>query len=95
MAPSWTVPRQLFFSFDTSHLANTARPPACVIAATVPWPPASFKSATTTAAPSRANNSAIARPMPLPAPVTTADLFFRRIKNFARRKVRGLRESVD
>ncbi|MGC3972429.1 MAG: hypothetical protein QM775_35320 [Pirellulales bacterium] len=66
-------------SFETSVRANTARPPALRTASTVAWPPASFKSATTTAAPSLANNSAMARPMPLPAPVTTADLFCKRM----------------
>src|SRR6476659_8451930 len=37
---------------------------------TVSWPPSSYRSATTTDAPSRANARAVARPMPELAPVT-------------------------
>jgi hypothetical protein len=40
----------------------------------VSWLPCSETSATTTLAPSRANASAVVRPMPLPAPVTNAAL---------------------
>src|SRR5262245_42172034 len=43
-------------------------------------PPDSFKSATTTAAPSRQKRSAVAAPIPLAAPVITATLFSSRPK---------------
>jgi hypothetical protein len=46
------------------------------ISAAVSSPPCSFTSDTTTQAPSRANTSAMARPMPDDAPVTSATLFF-------------------
>jgi hypothetical protein len=52
-----------------------ARPPAERIAAAVDSTSAARSSATT-AAPSAANNMALARPMPLAAPVTIADLSF-------------------
>src|SRR6516164_9075017 len=41
---------------------------------TVPSPPAVSRSTTTTLAPSRAKPSAVARPMPFPAPVISATL---------------------
>ncbi len=56
---------------DTSHATNPACPSACVIAATV-WPPPArrdWRSATITAAPSRATRIAQAGPIPLAAPV--------------------------
>ncbi len=56
----------------TSVRTNIAVPPASWIMPTVSLPPASSMSATTTDAPSAANASAVARPIPEPAPVTTA-----------------------
>src|SRR6266404_1352398 len=56
----------------TSHLTASARPPCSSIMRAVSWLPCSDTSATTTLAPSRANASAAARPMPLAAPVTNA-----------------------
>ena len=58
----------------TSHLTASARPPVCSIIRAVSWLPSSAMSATTTLAPSRAKASAVARPMPLAAPVTNATL---------------------
>ena len=54
---------------ETSQRANTP-PMRCATA----WPWASFRSATTTRAPSAAKRSAIAAPKPDAAPVTMADL---------------------
>jgi len=56
----------------TLHDTKRALPPAFLIAATVSEP--STTSATTTLAPSRANNSAPTRPSPPAAPVITATL---------------------
>src|SRR5947208_4192312 len=56
----------------TSHVTASARPPCSSIMRAVSWLPCSDTSATTTLAPSRANASAAARPMPLAAPVTNA-----------------------
>src|SRR5262245_19802076 len=56
----------------TSHRTASARPPCSSIMRIVSWLPCSDTSATTTLAPSRANASAAARPMPLAAPVTKA-----------------------
>ena len=56
----------------TSATKVDARPPARVIESTVAETPALLTSAHTTLAPSRASNSAPARPMPLPAPTTNA-----------------------
>src|SRR5947209_6775984 len=56
----------------TSHRTATARPPCSSIMRAVSWLPCSDMSAATTLAPSRANASAAARPMPLAAPVTNA-----------------------
>src|SRR5439155_2969825 len=47
-----------------------ARPPMLLMYVTVSLPVSGLISATTTAAPSRANTVAIARPMPWPPPVT-------------------------
>ena len=57
----------------TSPTDASARPPASVISATtdVAWSPS--RSFTITAAPLSASRMAIARPMPLPAPVTIAE----------------------
>src|SRR5437867_3929824 len=54
----------------TSHRTASARPPCASIMRAVSWLPCSDTSATTTLAPSWANASAAARPMPLAAPVT-------------------------
>src|SRR5262245_26350790 len=51
-----------------------ASPPAAVISLAVRSARCAFSSATHTRAPSRANTSAIPRPMPWPAPVTIATL---------------------
>src|SRR5713101_3314929 len=53
----------------TSMCSALARPPALRIDATVERAPRSSTSATITCAPSEANKSALARPMPEPAPV--------------------------
>ncbi len=52
----------------------TALPPAPAISAAVSLAASAAMSTSATAAPSRANNSAAARPIPDPAPVTTATL---------------------
>src|SRR4051794_12415317 len=56
----------------TLHRTASARPPCSSIRRAVSWLPCSDTSAATTLAPSRANASAAARPMPLAAPVTNA-----------------------
>ena len=58
----------------TSQPTASAVPPSASIDATVSRPCSSVRSAATTLAPSRANAIAVARPMPLPAPVTKATL---------------------
>src|SRR5262245_60611517 len=62
----------------TSTTAANASPPAAQTSATVRSARCGFSSATQTRAPSRPNASAIPRPMPCPAPVTTAILPVRR-----------------
>src|SRR5438034_6061575 len=69
-------------SFERSTCTACALPPASVISLAVPsnvpgrkcCPSLSVRAATTTLAPSRANNCAMAAPMPRLAPVTTATL---------------------
>src|SRR6476619_746692 len=56
----------------TSVGAASAVPPLLSMSAAVSARGSARRPATTTAAPSRENSSAIARPMPLPPPVTTA-----------------------
>src|SRR5215510_11583231 len=51
---------------------NVASPPAFVIKRTVSCPPSLITSDATTLALSRANANAVARPIPEPAPVTSA-----------------------
>src|SRR5271156_2449622 len=51
------------------------------MASSVSCIPASSRSTSTTKAPSRANNTALARPMPEPAPVTTAIRSFSRMSH--------------
>jgi hypothetical protein len=58
-----------------SPVTATAVPPAASISATTALAVSALTSATTTLAPSPANRSAAARPMPEPAPVTTTLLF--------------------
>ena len=58
----------------TSVRVNDAVPPTSCTSPTVSSPPTSSTSATTTRCPRFANASAVARPMPDPAPVTTATL---------------------
>src|SRR6185503_16462421 len=58
----------------TSATTARASPPAVRISSAVRSPRCAFSSATTTFAPSRANTSAMPRPMPWPAPVTSATL---------------------
>src|SRR5262249_17954632 len=54
--------------------ARTNRPRPAGISPTVRWPAASLTSATVTLAPSRANASAVARPIPSAPPVTMTTL---------------------
>ena len=56
----------------TSVGCAAARPPAASISATVSSSGSGRRPATTTDAPSRANSWAMARPIPLPPPVTSA-----------------------
>src|SRR5579862_2796781 len=63
--------------FETSQRMHSARTPICAIAISVSRMPFSSMSASTTFAPSRAQAITSSRPMPLPAPVTTAVLPFR------------------
>ena len=59
---------------DTSNAQPCALPPAAVISATTVLTLARSRSITATCAPSSANRCAVARPMPLAAPVTSATL---------------------
>src|SRR5213079_2818129 len=59
---------------ETSHLTASARPLSSSINRAVSWLPFSETSATATLAPTRANASAVARPMPLAPPVIKATL---------------------
>src|SRR5262249_45945653 len=61
-------------AFETSVLTKRASPPASLIIRTVSSPPSTRTSATTVFAPSRANASALALPIPEAAPVTKATL---------------------
>src|ERR1044072_4953712 len=65
------------FALEMSAENGTASPPAALISSTVP--PAPFKSATTTFAPSCAKRRHDAMPMPDPPPVINATLFANRI----------------
>src|ERR1035441_2628421 len=60
---------------DTSTGMLMAVPPSAAICLATPSAASALMSATTTAAPSRANASAYAWPMPPPEPVTMATLF--------------------
>src|SRR5438105_92392 len=61
----------------TSILIANASPPAAAISLTSAASFSSFRAATTTFAPASANASAVSRPMPCDAPVTTATLSFK------------------
>src|SRR6185369_13871571 len=65
--------------FETSALAKILSPPASLIAFTVALPCSSFRSTTTTFAPSAAKRSHVACPIPDPPPLTTHTLFLNRI----------------
>src|SRR3984957_17849902 len=64
-APTWVIS-------ETSALTARARPPASAISSAVSMAASATRSTTAAAAPSRANRVAAARPIPEPAPVTTA-----------------------
>ncbi len=68
LASAWTSP-----NCETSQRLAVALAPASVIASTVRWAAASSMSLQTTVPPRRPSSMAKAAPMPLPAPVTTAD----------------------
>src|SRR5207237_3136791 len=70
--------RSLSARRPTSTQTKRAVPPACSISRTSASPAAPCVSARTKRAPSRAKRSALARPMPLAAPVMTAALPARR-----------------
>jgi hypothetical protein len=55
----------------TSAATAIAEPPFAVISSTIPWSSASSRAASTTVAPRAAAIRAVARPMPLEAPVIT------------------------
>src|SRR5829696_4635725 len=59
--------------------SGIACPPDCSISCTVAWISSSVRLRTPTLAPSRANSTAAALPMPDPAPVTSATLPWRSI----------------
>src|SRR5579862_2910807 len=61
-------------SLVTSSSKNSASPPTSLIKLTTFWPRATVRPVTATLAPSRANISAIVRPMPLVEPETSATL---------------------
>src|ERR1035437_3710540 len=64
--------------FDTSPLQNAPFPPFSRMPAATLWPVSSSMSTTRTQAPSSANRSQIALPIPLAPPVTIAILSFSR-----------------
>src|SRR5262245_12524529 len=66
----------------TSIFAKTACPPSCSMSLSIRGSIVSWISQQTTFAPSRANKRAVARPMPLFAPVTMATFPCRRLKPF-------------
>src|ERR1700688_3125417 len=65
----------IFSSLETSVSWKTALPPFSLQSRTAASPPSRLRSAITTAAPSPANRIAVARPIPLAAPVMTATFF--------------------
>src|SRR6056297_430791 len=77
------TPSSTACSFVTSIARAMAVPPAFSMASTASWALSRVKSATATLAPSRPYCSAIARPMPRPAPVIRAIRFSRRIVIFS------------
>ena len=74
VATAFSTTIWLSAAFVTSARTASARPPAFSICSTTPLALVSFRSATTTRAPSRAIASAVAAPIPEPAPVITATL---------------------
>src|SRR5262245_42799992 len=85
---AWKPPKRSRAASPTRRLAArsaasassaSASPPAAEISAAVPSTAPRSMSVITTRAPSAANLSAVARPIPAPAPVTIATLFCRRI----------------
>src|SRR5215468_206104 len=77
--PSRSTAASISFAAGASSVRSpatvTATPPAAVMAAAVCSTPAASMSPRATRAPSRARTSAISRPRPLAAPVTTATRF--------------------
>lgn len=71
---AWTAP-ETAASEVTSQVSAIAVPPPFSIWRTVSAAPSSSMSTAATEAPARAKASAVARPMPLDAPVTKATLF--------------------
>src|SRR5882724_605043 len=63
----------------TSPPMDTASPPACVMSCTVSCAVSALTSCATTLAPSCANKMIVARPIPVPAPVTKATLLASRM----------------
>ena len=59
------------FASVTSQTSGTACAPACLASSAVRAQPSAARSSATIFAPTWANASAMARPIPLPAPVTT------------------------
>src|SRR5947209_5036219 len=75
-APSWATTSFIDVATDSGSLTSVrtaiALPPAALISSTVSWAPSSEMSRAATFPPSPAISSAVARPSPEPAPVTTA-----------------------
>src|SRR5215472_10178909 len=71
-ATTLSTPAATWSGWLTSAPTAMARPPAAVIASTVPPASASFRSSTATAIPSAARRQEIAAPMPRAPPVTIA-----------------------
>src|SRR5246127_1359263 len=69
----WSARAHTSSNRDTSQRIATALAPRSAIASTVSWAAASLTSLPTTGPPRRASSIANAAPMPLPAPVTTAE----------------------
>src|ERR1035437_4096181 len=82
MRPVWaaasSTARRMSSRFDASPLQNAAFPPFLRMPAATLWPVSSSMSTTRTQAPSSANRSQIALPIPLAPPVTIAILSFNR-----------------
>src|SRR6478672_3303617 len=72
--PASAASRRTSSVLDRSAAMNRALPPAFSISLTVLAPRSALRPCTITSAPSRASSSAIARPLPAVAPVTSAVL---------------------